>query len=175
MNDRLPTEQGSPTWCLRAPGRSQGPSRSPPGIGVTRVAKGGINPQISRISCRFVLWEALSQQNTVARLKSKYLVLRNFGLATLPPADCSKNNTSVISVLILRNILIFNTKLNNDKLSNILLQNCVSNWKLFALSRTQEVALGLKGWWFLTCGMTNNLQLNVKEVACIVTLMRTDI
>jgi len=40
--------------------------------GAARV-KGRHGPQISSISCRFALWEAVSQTNTVARLKSKYL------------------------------------------------------------------------------------------------------
>jgi len=44
---------GSPTWCPRAPGRPQGPSRPPESIGVARG--GGHSGQISCIFCRFVL------------------------------------------------------------------------------------------------------------------------
>ena len=52
-------------------------------ISVTRGAKRAIPPKISNISCHFVFWEAMSQKNTVARLKSKELFPQNFGMATL--------------------------------------------------------------------------------------------
>jgi len=38
-------QQGSPTWCPRAPGRLQGPSRSPAGTGVARGATGAMAPR----------------------------------------------------------------------------------------------------------------------------------
>jgi len=59
--------QGSPMWCLRAPGHLQGPSRLSVGIGIAK--RNG--HQISSISCRFALWEVLSQTKYCCSLKFK--------------------------------------------------------------------------------------------------------
>jgi len=51
----------------------------------------------------------------------------------------------MISVFTLRHTLIVNTKIIiKEQFSNILFQNCVSNWKLFALVHTQEGALSYR-------------------------------
>jgi len=75
-------QQWSPTWCKRAPGGPQGPSRSPVGIG---VARGSHSRQISSIFCRFVLWFC-PKQNTAARWSQNIWSPTNFGLAMLPSA-----------------------------------------------------------------------------------------
>jgi len=102
-------QQGSPTWCPRAPGRPQGSSRLSAGMG---VAPGDNSRQISSMFCRFVLWEVWSQTKYSSSLNVKIFgPPKQFGLAMLPPAGCSKNNISVNNVLTLRNILTVNAKI----------------------------------------------------------------
>jgi len=64
-------QQGSPTRYSRAPGRPQGPNRSPAGIG---VARGSILAKALAFFVVLCFERRCLKQNNAARLKSKYLV-----------------------------------------------------------------------------------------------------
>ena len=138
---------GDHHWGAHGHQVAQGPSRLSRGIGVAKRH----GHQISSISCRFALWEVLSQKNTVVRWKSKYLAQKKFSAwLHYCPRACSKNNISMISVFTLRNILIVNTKKIKGTLSNIhISEACI---KLVALCINRHIRSSSQlqeGWWSL--------------------------
>jgi len=64
-------QQGSPTWYPRAPGHSQGPSRSPAGVG---AARGSILVKFQAFFVVLHFERCCPKQNNATRWKSKYLV-----------------------------------------------------------------------------------------------------
>jgi len=144
-------DQGSPRCCPRAPGRPQGPSRSPTGTG---VAKGVMAFQISSISCRFVLWEVSSLTKYCCSLKGKISGPKKFwaGYATAR-GPVLKNNISRISVFTLRNILIVNTKIIKGKLSNIFVSEVCTKLQVLRINLHARSSSQLQeGWWSLPSG-----------------------
>ena len=141
-------KSGSPMWCPWAPGRPQGPSRLSAGTGLAKWH----GPQNSRISCRFALWEVLSQTKYCCSLKVKIFGSKKIfsGWLRYCPRACSKNNISMISVFTLRNILIVNTKIIKGKMNNIFISEaCI---KLVALCFNRHIRSSSQfqeGWWSL--------------------------
>jgi len=130
-------------WCPRAPGSLQGLSRSSAGIGVARGVKWH-GPQISSISCCFVLWEVLSQTKYCCSLKVKIFGQKNSGWLRSCSRTCCKNYISMISVFTLRNILIVNIKIIKGKLSNIFISEVYIKLVALCINQHERVALNFK-------------------------------
>ena len=128
--------------------------------GVTNVVPAGIGvakgswPQISIISCRFVLWQALFLTKYGCSLKVKNIWAQKFsGWLRYYPRAYLKNNISMISVFTLRSTLIVNSKIIKGKLSNILISDvCITLVALRMNPHARSSSQLQEGWWSLLHG-----------------------
>jgi len=141
--------QGSPTWCSRAPGRPQGPTRSPAGICVARG--GAIHPNFLAFLLFLCFERCCPKQDPASRWRSQYLVsLKISCWLSYRPRACSKNSISVIGVLTLPNISIVNNKIIKGKFGNIFISEMCLNVVALCINPRTKIRSHLqKDWWSL--------------------------